>query len=92
MLLALAVDRAADQDRAQLTQRGAPATPLEDRALGGDQLALVPALPERVLVRAHHAHVCVAWALPAALLSHLEEGVDAAVVGRVAGAAHGVER
>ncbi len=78
--------------RPQLPKPGLPAAALEDRALGGDQLALVPALSQRVLVWPHDAHVGIAGALAAALLTDLEERVDAALVGRVAGATHGDER
>ena len=84
MLLALAVDRAADEPGAEAG--AAPdfqPAPLEDGALGGDQLALVAAALEVALERPHDADVGVAGALAAALLADLEEGVDPAIVGRV---------
>ena len=92
MLLALAVDRSADEPRSEIPHPGLPAAPIEERALGGDQLALVAALAQGVLVGADDAHVGIAGALAAALLTDLEERVDPALVGRVAGATHGDER
>ena len=92
MLLLLAVNRAADQDRPQPAQRARPARPLEDRALGGDQLALVVPLLERFVEGPHDPDIGVAGALAAPLLTDFEEGIDPMVVGRLSGSRHGAKR
>ena len=83
MLLALAVDRAADERRPQPAQDPRPARPLQHRPLGGDQLALVLAALEGILERPDDTHVRVARTLAAALLADLEEWIDPMVLGRL---------
>ncbi len=92
VLLAVAVDRPADQDRPQPAQRARPARPLEDRALGGDQLALVVPLLERLLEGPHDPDIGVARALAAPLLTDFEEGIDPMIVGWLSGSRHGAKR
>ena len=69
-----------------------PPRPLEDRALGGDQLALVVSLLERLLEGPHDPDIGVAGALAAPLLTNFEEGIDPMVVGRLSGSRHGAKR
>jgi hypothetical protein len=70
-----------DEPGAQPPQRRRPAAALQDRPLGGDQLAALLAALEGILEGPDDADVRVAGALPAPPLAHLEEGVDPTLVG-----------
>ena len=86
------MNRPADQDRPQAAKGARPARPLEDGPLGGDQLALVVPLLERLLEGPHDPDIGVAGALAAPLLTDFEEGIDPMVVGRLSGSRHGAKR
>ena len=85
MLLALAVDRAADEPRPQPPQAAGP--PGRSRTVCSVAISSPSSSPRwnSPLERPHDADVCVARPLAAPLLADLEEGIDPAFVWRMSG-------